>query len=258
MSIPEIIPVWQPIGYSSHLIAKRIAEIYRVKTSHTGTLDPMAEGVLIVLTGEDRLKKYDYAHWLKTYEFEMVLGLQTDTYDGMGLFTTSSTKEEVSEIIPVLHSFVGEYEQTVPSYSTIKVQGKHLHEYARDGDENSTVLTALPKRKGEILALNLLETSTINAHDLATSLITNINKVAGDFRQDKIIDQWESFLNKNKTQEYTVLKCKVQMTKGLYVRSLVMDIASKLNTVAFTKSIIRTDNGAYNSKNSISLEKLFE
>lgn len=59
--------------------------MYGVKTAHTGTLDPMAEGVIIVLLGEERYKKYELAGLKKTYEFEISFGFETDTFDGLGL-----------------------------------------------------------------------------------------------------------------------------------------------------------------------------
>ena len=86
----KILPIWQPVGYSTHKIAKAVSNKYGVKTSHTGTLDPLAQGVIIVLLDDERLKKYEYAHWPKTYEFEIVFGISTDTYDGMGIVTNKS------------------------------------------------------------------------------------------------------------------------------------------------------------------------
>ena len=245
-----ILPIWQPQGFSTHIIAKKVAEKLGVKTSHTGTLDPMAEGVIIVLVGEDRFKKYDYAHWLKTYEFEILLGISTDTYDGLGMITTISNSQVIQDKLEnTLAAFIGPYRQEVPVYSAIKVKGKHLHQHAR-----SKTKVKLPIRSGELLALKLLELRTESKQFILETLESKISKITGDFRQQKVLNQWQNYKFK---AVYQLARVEVTMTKGLYVRSLVTDIASKLNFSAFAFSITRTGNGNYTKQNAKTLEEVF-
>lgn len=80
-----ILPIYQPVGQSSHLLAQKAGLLYHQKATHTGTLDPMATGVLLVLTGKDRFRKKEYSAYRKTYEFEILLGVRTDSDDILGV-----------------------------------------------------------------------------------------------------------------------------------------------------------------------------
>ncbi len=260
MKIPNIISLWQPAGASTHYITQQLADMHNIKTAHTGTLDPMAEGVIIVLTGETIHKKYEYAKWKKTYEFEMLFGLETDTYDGLGLVTKINftkpplTKKQINLVLAV---FVGKYAQTVPAYSTLKINGKHLHWYARNNKLNTI---NLPTRSGEIYKIKLISLTQVSRENVLKSIESRINNIKGDLRQQEIREQWKYLLNpKNKItpEKLQLAKIQVQLSKGLYIRSLSQDIAHKLNTSAFVYTLIRTANGKYTKSNSKSLNEVF-
>jgi tRNA pseudouridine55 synthase len=255
----EIIPIWQPIGHSTHIIAKKVSEKLGVKTSHTGTLDPMAEGVIIVLAGETRHKKYDYAAWEKEYEFEIAFGVETDTFDSLGLITTTQidnrcefTQENVNK---VLKTFEGYYAQTVPPYSAIKVKGRPLHWYARN---NKLKEVDLPTREGEIYHLELTHQNKITTDKMAETIITKIDKVEGDLRQTEVIDNWRHFAKNAFCRTYNIAGFSVKISKGMYIRALSQEICDKLNTVGFIYSLKRTSNGKYNYQNSYKLSQLLD
>ncbi|MBI2414391.1 hypothetical protein HYV31_00905 [candidate division WWE3 bacterium] len=276
-----VIPVWQEMGNSTNIIAKKLAQKLGVLTSHTGTLDPMASGVVIVLSGEVRKEKYELARWKKTYEFEVVFGIATDTFDGLGLITNVDKKifennflqninlnklhlqNFIKNLEQSLPEFIGEYTQTVPVYSSVKFKGKPLHYHARntfiEKDHNVDNII-LPTKSGQIFALKILKSSTQTLQKIISKIIFNINLVKGDFRQDEIIESWNKFLvkceNKNIKLELPVVRFKVEMTKGLYVRSLATDIAQKLNTYGFVYDLTRTKNGKYSKKDCLTLELL--
>ncbi|MFC1755841.1 hypothetical protein ACFLZK_00400 [Patescibacteria group bacterium] len=261
MLVSKILPIWQPIGFSTHLIAQRVGELYGVKTSHTGTLDPMAEGVIIVLLGDERLKKFEYAKWKKGYEFEIALGLSTDTYDGMGLITENSlnpqllkdlSKESEDSIKKIANSFVGKYNQKVPPYSTKKIKGKHLHQITRNNEK-----ITLPTKKGEIFELDFLNSKNIEISEITQNIIDRILLVTGDFRQQDIIENWKKLLSEQGKEDIKLLKFYAVTSKGLYIRSLSQDICRKLSTKGFSYSIKRTKNGIYGQKDCKSLEDIF-
>ena len=156
MDSKNILPLWQPVGNSTNLIAHKISEKLKVKTSHTGTIDPMAEGVIIVLLGEERLKKYEYAKWIKGYEFEIIFGISTDTYDGMGLIVKKDLKKILKKetLLNLKSKFSGKYLQKIPPYSTKKIHGKHMHEFARSG-----LSVELPIKAGKLYQFTLIEFS---------------------------------------------------------------------------------------------------
>ena len=247
----EILPVWQPPGCSTHLIAKRISEKLHLPTSHTGTLDPMAEGVIIVLAGETRFKKYEFAEWVKEYEFEILAGVSTDTLDAMGIFLGAANFSDYEFSKEKFAAFIGNYEQKYPIYSTKKIQGKHLHEYAR---ENLPV--KIPTKSGEIYELEFLGFNNIPKDEILESVVSRISKIKGDFRQDEIIKQWKKFIKSKTTpNSFKIAKFRVKMSKGLYVRVLANEICEKNKLSGICYTIVRTRNGDYTRENSKTLEE---
>ena len=145
-------------GCTSHDIVYKIKKMLNKKVGHTGTLDPMAEGVLPILIGKGtQLSKYLINHD-KKYIVELQLGIKTDTADSEGKIieekTVNETKLSKENITNVLQTFIGKQEQIPPIYSAIKVNGKKLYEYARKGQE-----VELKPRQIEIYDINLISYS---------------------------------------------------------------------------------------------------
>lgn len=156
-----IIIINKPKGCTSHDIVHKLKKILNEKVGHTGTLDPMATGVLPLLVGKGTLcSKYLINHD-KIYEVELQLGQKTDTADSEGKIV--SKKEVTSEMIEIenvkiiLSTFLGKQEQIPPIYSAIKVNGKKLYEYARKGQE-----VKVEPRQIEIYAINLINIDKTN------------------------------------------------------------------------------------------------
>lgn len=148
-----IIVVDKPKSYTSRDIVNIIShELHEKKVGHTGTLDPLATGVLVVCVGKytklvDMLTSLD-----KEYIAEIKLGVETDTLDITGKVLREEEVEVTQDqILKVFSQFVGEYLMEVPKYSAIKVNGKKLYEYARSGEE-----VRLPIKKVHIYELELL------------------------------------------------------------------------------------------------------
>lgn len=132
-----ILNINKPEGWTSQdVVAKLRGRLHIRRVGHTGTLDPMATGVLPVCFGKaTRIIEY-YDDDFKTYEAEMKLGMVTDTLDTTG--TVLETKPvDVSEedVIQTIDSFRGWITQIPPKYSALKVNGKPLYKYAREGVE---------------------------------------------------------------------------------------------------------------------------
>lgn len=143
-------------GCTSHDIVYKVKKICNEKVGHTGTLDPMATGVLPLLIGKGTLcSKYLINHD-KIYRATIQLGIETDTLDAEG--TIVDTKEVSGEmlneeyIINILNTFLGKQEQVPPMYSAIKVNGKKLYQYAREGKS-----IEVQPRNIEIYNIKLLE-----------------------------------------------------------------------------------------------------
>lgn len=154
-----IIVVNKPKGCTSHDIVYKVKKITNSKVGHTGTLDPMATGVLPLLIGKGTLcSKYLINHD-KIYQAKIQLGQKTDTADAEGEIVEEQEVGNLSEvgIKEILKTFVGKQDQMPPMYSAIKVKGKKLYEYARKGQT-----VEIQPRQIEIYDIKLMELDSEN------------------------------------------------------------------------------------------------
>lgn len=126
--------VYKPVGKTSHDVVAYFRKLLKIKKiGHTGTLDPFAEGVLPICIGNST-RLIEYLPDDKAYLAFVQLGKATDSYDTEGNVIFESDKKVTKEqLVNALTSFEGEIEQLPPMYSAIKVKGKKLYEYAREG-----------------------------------------------------------------------------------------------------------------------------
>ena len=167
-----IIIINKPKGCTSHDIVYKVKKLLNEKVGHTGTLDPMAEGVLPLLIGKGTLcSKYLINHD-KKYQVTLKLGIKKDTADSEGkIIEEQEVKEEILEkdnAKKILSFFLGKQEQKPPIYSAIKVNGKKLYEYARKGQQ-----VEIPTRNIEIYSIELIK---INKKEKTIEFIVKCSK----------------------------------------------------------------------------------
>lgn len=211
-----IVIIDKSAGMTSRDVVNKVSEIFNTKkVGHTGTLDPLATGVLVVCINKatklvDRLTSND-----KEYIAECILGIETDTLDIEGkVLSEKDTIISKQDIIDTLNKFKGIYNQEVPIYSAVKIKGKKLYEYAR---ENIDI--KLPSREITIYDIKLLG---------------------------------EPSYENNKTK----FKFACRVSKGTYIRSLIRDIASTLNTVGIMSNLRRTKQGKFSIEAAFTLDSL--
>jgi len=178
-AISGVLVVDKPISMTSHEVVQVIRRGTGIRRAgHTGTLDPRASGVLVVLLGPAvRLSEYVSASD-KRYQAVILLGKTTDTYDADGQVLTSNPVDNVTEeqFEETLQQFVGEIEQVPPPYSAIKIKGRKAYEMAREGEE-----VDLQPRKINVYSLELLEWAPPEAViDVYCSSGTYIRSLAND------------------------------------------------------------------------------
>ena len=189
------------------------------KAGHAGTLDPMAEGLMIVMINDATKFSGDLMKKDKEYYVEMELGYKTDTYDSEGK-VIEEYKSEIelsdSQIIRTIHSFKGRIKQVPPMYSAIKVEGQKLYDLARKGIE----IERMP-RDVEIM---------------------NIYKIK--------IHRPKENSSRIKISFYA------HVSSGTYIRSLVHDIGEKLKVFATMRKLVRTKIGRLSIEDAVSLEEV--
>jgi tRNA pseudouridine55 synthase len=159
--VSGVLVVDKPVGLTSHDVVQIIRRGTSIRRAgHTGTLDPRASGVLVILVGPAvRLSEYVSASD-KRYQATIRLGVSTDTYDAEGEYIepmrpTVSVKDITEDQFQdALRQFVGEIKQVPPPYSAVKVQGRKAYEIARNGEE-----VELEPRTINVYSLDLLEWS---------------------------------------------------------------------------------------------------
>ena len=214
-----------------------------IPMTYAGRLDPMAEGLMIILAGEECKEKDRYLGLSKVYEFEVLVGFETDTYDLLGLVKSTGNEIVSSDrFTEVLNTFLGEYDQSYPAYSSKPVDGKPLFQHAREGNK-----IEVPTHAVKIESLTTINMRNITIGELEKDITEKITKVRGDFRQTEILKEWGSVLKKNSQQEFQIFSCVLSCESGTYVRQLVSDIGAKLGVPCVTYSIKRTKVGNYTS-----------
>ncbi len=141
-------------GFTSRDVVNKLSKVFNTKKiGHTGTLDPIAKGVLVVVLGKYTKLCEDLTQTYKEYIATFKLGILTDTLDITGnIIDKKSCKVSEEKIINVISSYKCVYDQEVPIYSSVKINGRKLYEYARNGEE-----VTLPKREVDIKSIEVLE-----------------------------------------------------------------------------------------------------
>ena len=217
-----ILVIDKPAGMTSHDVVNRVRRILKTKrVGHTGTLDPFATGVMVVLVGKATRLAQFIDKDDKEYEAVIRFGFETDTGDKTGLRTADcgSRIEEIAERLrdtdwtKVLQQFRGEISQTPPMYSAKKVEGKKLYELARQGIE--------------------IERRAVSV---------NIGHL--EVLDEEIMD--------------SLVRIRVTCSAGTYIRTLAEDIGRAIGTGAHLEELRRTASGRFTLNDATTLEDLMD
>lgn len=212
--------------------------------TYAGRLDPMASGLLVILAGEECKNKERYLNFDKEYEFEVLFGFATDTYDILGKikhsyvlknvgmsFNAREFEEKIKENLKLLK---GSFIQTYPMYSSKTVDGRPLFVYAKSGES-----VVAPEREIHVKSLKFRNTRSIGSKKLIENIDKRIKKVKGDFRQEEIVKTWQRNL-KDSGEKYIIGSFVVSCSSGTYVRSIANLLGGKMGIPALAYSIKRT------------------
>ena len=232
--MPKII--WKNVGETPlECLNRSRADLHigeSVPMTYAGRLDPMAEGKLLVLIGDECRKRDHYLGLAKEYRVRIVFGFRTDTHDALGLAERGGIIDVASLPVP----FPGRFIQKYPPYSSKTVNGTPLHELAR----RDLLPEVLPEREVEIFSVTEESRGKISASELKREIFGKIDLVKGDFRQGLIKARWEDVLN-NPTEVFPIIDLSIKCSSGTYMRSLAEDLGKISGSGAFAVSIVRTE-----------------
>ncbi len=234
------------------LFRSRNPEYADITLGVAGRLDPMANGLLLVLVGDENKKRSTYENLSKTYEVDVLFGITTDTYDLLGLVTrtdtpTTLTRDIVSKTIESLPStLIQEY----PPYSSKPVLGKPLFYWAREGKLDSITI---PKKQIELAQKILIGWQNISTDTLTKEIEERIAKVSGDFRQVEILKTWRDTLPKQQATSWPLATLRITCSSGTYMRSIAQKIGEICKTGALAFAITRIAIGNYTIENAQSI-----
>ena len=286
--------LWQYMKYGPQVVYKKIGETplmalealrfdhpewVGLPMTYAGRLDPVAEGVLLVLVGEDCKEKDKYLSLTKEYELSVLFGFDTDTYDLLGEVSSILKSEKPEEVFDFLWSgraysesdksiseevrgpkksitsegfnlvikkFIGDIKQSYPPYSSRTVDGKPLFQIARDGKIDEV---KIPEHIVHIENIEVLESKSVSKEDLGKHINSLINTVKGDFRQEDIKNRWVETLASSILKEFPIIKFKISCGSGAYMRVLAHDLGHELGIPALAYHIRRTKVGEFEIKN---------
>jgi len=202
-----IITINKPTGITSHDVIYKIRKFYNIKkVGHAGTLDPFAEGVLVVMIGRASTKMSDYLMKKdKEYVATLKLGYTSDTLDRDGeiKLVNSDIVPKLSEINKIIKKYIGlNIPQVPPMYSAIKIKGKKLYELARQGKD-----LELESRMVNIYDINVLEYNyPILKIEVKCGSGTYIRALARDIGQELKTGAYLEHLIRTKSGDHTLAK----------------------------------------------------
>lgn len=220
--------------------AKSNPELKGEKMTYMGRLDPLAEGVLLMASGEDIKRKEEFLGLDKEYDFVSLFGFATDTYDVLGKILRVEKLKGFSEndIRKVASIYEGERDQEYPKYSSKRIAHPEI----------------IPeKNKITVYKIQFHKLETLNSKELFGRLLMDITKVKGDFRQHEILTLWKEMLFKySGAFPATFLgRFSAHVSSGTYIRDIVNNIGNTLGCAAATLSIKRTRVGNYKIEDSL-------
>lgn len=243
---------------SIRALQKTHTDLENEKLAYAGRLDPMAEGLLLILRGEACKQRDEYLGLDKTYEFEVLFGITSDTQDILGIVEAGDLKvldnfdQEVftKHIQRQLRQLLGKHEMPYPAFSSKTVEGKPLFLWALEGKLDEI---AIPKRAVEIYDISLDSLSRHTLRELTQQVPNRIAQVTpvqeaskalgADFRRVDVLESWERLQSVYGDAPVFVARITARVSAGTYVRTIARLLGEEIGSGALAWRICRTAMG---------------
>ncbi|QQS44288.1 hypothetical protein IPM65_01675 [Candidatus Roizmanbacteria bacterium] len=252
----KVIQLYKPVGKTPldmiRLLRRHYPQWRDTALGYAGRLDPMAEGLLLILADDENNKRKTYERLEKEYEFEVLFGITTDTYDPLGIVQSfeeipSNIEEAFRKYAPAI---IGKHVQPYPPYSSARVNGKPLFYWAR---LNKLQDIRIPEKIIEISDFQIKNIKYLQLKDIYNRIMERIDLVHGDFRQEEITKTWNKAYAEYAEKQCMIAACRIVCSSGTYVRSLAHLIGKNLGTGALALSIKRTRIGNFELGDALKL-----
>ncbi|ORY86301.1 pseudouridine synthase [Protomyces lactucae-debilis] len=234
---------------------KRPRFSHKIKMGHGGTLDPLASGVLIVGVGKGTKQLGSFLGCSKEYEAIALFGIATDTYDSEGKIVSRCPCKHVTKALlerTIAAQFRGDIMQTPPIYSALKMQGKPLYEYAREGKPLPAEIKARPATVSRFDVTHVTtEHEWVEPKEEAAEEIRLAAQALKTLKPDpetelKHVTETEKTTESAKSDEKLVaVHLSMTVSSGTYVRSLIHDLGIAVGSAAHMVSLVRSRVGDY-------------
>lgn len=257
-----LLNIYKPQGITPFQLIEKLRENfieYRdIKIGFAGRLDPLAHGVMLLLLGDENKKRDNYLNLDKSYKFSVLFGVETDTYDYLGVIKNESLLPSPSGIEQKIQRFIrnntGEITQTYPPFSSKTIDGIPLYKLAKSGLLDKKTL---PQKKVMIYSFEFLGINDFKSEEIKRTIIKNLSVIKGYFRQKKIIAQWRRFLSNENKSQFQIADFLISCSSGTYVRDLANRMGQEFGCGAIAYEILRPQVGIYKLEASMKIRTTY-
>jgi tRNA pseudouridine(55) synthase len=236
-----IITDYKPIGTTCGELIKKYSN---KEIAYCGRLDPMAHGLITILTDKDLSLMDEYMKKNKVYKFKFIIGPNTDTDDILGIFVIDekSTDINLKDVIDYINSFPNEYKQKYHVFSSYKPKKKNSEGKRKSlwwWTANGYEIEDIPERRVKIYKKKITKIETRKGEEMQKEFLSKLEMLKEDkFRKGETIQQWKNYNFNNTYQEFT---CEFAVSSGFYIRQFVKDMSDKLKVKILVTDIERLE-----------------
>jgi len=210
-------------------------EIKDEKLSYAGRLDPMAEGEVLILVGEENKEYQKYLEYDKEYLATFIVGMHTDTGDVLGLIENQKILNITEdELIGKVFKLKEIKEQKYPWFSSKTIGGIKLFDHFKKGNTN----IERPSRDVSIMESEFLNLKSEPTANIKNYINDNVSKVKGDFRQNEILEKWREYFDSVKDEKIQTFQIKLKVGSGTYIRGLTENFGFPVTLIKLNRTKI--------------------
>jgi tRNA U55 pseudouridine synthase TruB len=234
-----VITDYKPIGITCGDFIKKYPD---KDIAYVGRLDPMAHGLITILTGKDVKDMEHYQKKSKIYKFKFIMGMNTDTDDILGIQTINNKEDQTNleTVIEFVNNFPNEYNQKYHSFSSFKPAKRN------DAGKrkplwwwvvNNYIIDEIPEKKVKIYEKKISKIEIREGEEIRAEFLAKISKIEDNkFRKEETILQWKEM---NFGYKYNEITCTFSVSSGFYIRQFVRDMSDILNVKMIVTDIER-------------------